>query len=281
MRTVLFLAAAALVACNGANDKAATDTGLIPTDNPTGGTAAGTAGGTPTGSAGGTPTGAPTGLCGNGVVDPGEDCDGTDLNSETCSSIGYHGAGNLGCTPQCTWDVSGCTGPFSNHPQCQNYGQIAPAYGEEGHWIASRIQPPVYPFTVDEITYTSLYFPGQGCSPEFEHFVQIWADGPAPISDPILHDELTVPMGTSSTVNRQFVHNLSNPITLQQDEYLYVSIQLMGWYPYVSCLQTCEDNDSLPEYTWWSHAIMSPFSWTNLDIWGINASLDVRVDGSP
>ncbi len=48
--------------------------------------------------------------CGDGTVDPGEQCDGTDLAGETCLSRGFAG-GTLACAPGCTLDESGCTSP--------------------------------------------------------------------------------------------------------------------------------------------------------------------------
>jgi len=45
--------------------------------------------------------------CGNGSVDSGEDCDGTELDGETCSSLGYD-QGDLACTSSCTFDESDC-----------------------------------------------------------------------------------------------------------------------------------------------------------------------------
>ena len=49
--------------------------------------------------------------CGNGSIDPGEECDGADLGGATCldSDINCTG-GILGCTDQCSYDVSRCTG---------------------------------------------------------------------------------------------------------------------------------------------------------------------------
>lgn len=52
--------------------------------------------------------------CGNNVVDVGEECDGTNLNQQSCTSKGYSG-GTLACKPywnqnKCTFDFSGCTG---------------------------------------------------------------------------------------------------------------------------------------------------------------------------
>jgi hypothetical protein len=48
-----------------------------------------------------------TTTCGNGVADPGETCDGTDLGGETCVTRGFMD-GTLDCTPGCIFDLSGC-----------------------------------------------------------------------------------------------------------------------------------------------------------------------------
>ncbi|MBU1069230.1 SBBP repeat-containing protein [Myxococcota bacterium] len=51
------------------------------------------------------------GSCGDGGVDTanGEQCDGENLNNQTCESNG-HWAGTLGCTADCRFDFSGCGG---------------------------------------------------------------------------------------------------------------------------------------------------------------------------
>ncbi|HEY1812016.1 MAG TPA: hypothetical protein VGG74_06635 [Kofleriaceae bacterium] len=46
--------------------------------------------------------------CGNGVALGSEDCDGSDLQSQTCAGLGFT-AGTLACSPTCTFDTSGCT----------------------------------------------------------------------------------------------------------------------------------------------------------------------------
>ncbi len=48
-------------------------------------------------------------LCGNGTVDPGEQCDGTDLNATRCEDLGFPG-GSLRCTSSCRFDTSQCSG---------------------------------------------------------------------------------------------------------------------------------------------------------------------------
>ena len=48
-------------------------------------------------------------VCGNGVKEPGEACDGSDLGGATCSTQGCTG-GSLSCTVACDYDRSACTG---------------------------------------------------------------------------------------------------------------------------------------------------------------------------
>jgi hypothetical protein len=45
--------------------------------------------------------------CGNGVLDPNEECEGDDLDAQTCDNFGYNG-GQLGCTADCRYDPSMC-----------------------------------------------------------------------------------------------------------------------------------------------------------------------------
>lgn len=58
-------------------------------------------------------------LCGNGAVDPGEQCDGANLNSQSCQSLGYE-TGVLTCTESCTFNRVGCSG---GNESCGN-GQL-------------------------------------------------------------------------------------------------------------------------------------------------------------
>ncbi len=47
-------------------------------------------------------------FCGDGEVQPGEQCDGLDLQGFDCESLGL-GGGELACDPvMCTFDTSGC-----------------------------------------------------------------------------------------------------------------------------------------------------------------------------
>ncbi len=59
--------------------------------------------------------------CGNAVKDGNDDCDGTDLGSSTCRSIGFLG-GTLACAADCHFDVIGCfTGAFPATGQLVSY----------------------------------------------------------------------------------------------------------------------------------------------------------------
>jgi hypothetical protein len=46
--------------------------------------------------------------CGNGIIESGEVCDGSNFGGATCVSLGYQG-GQLQCTSACVLDESGCT----------------------------------------------------------------------------------------------------------------------------------------------------------------------------
>ncbi len=47
-------------------------------------------------------------LCGNGMLEAGEECDGSDFGEHVgCRSLGF-ARGMLGCTEQCTYDLSAC-----------------------------------------------------------------------------------------------------------------------------------------------------------------------------
>ena len=63
--------------------------------------------------------------CGDNIIDPGEECDGTELPYYTCEEIGYYRqSGNIKCTSDCTIDISAC------EMQCGD-AQIQQEYGED------------------------------------------------------------------------------------------------------------------------------------------------------
>ncbi|MBU1070110.1 hypothetical protein KJ975_11135 [Myxococcota bacterium] len=61
--------------------------------------------------------------CGDGIVDPGEECD-SGIGSESCFTLGHYAiSGQLRCNANCTWDRSDCGGWCGD-------GEIETEYGE-------------------------------------------------------------------------------------------------------------------------------------------------------
>jgi hypothetical protein len=88
------------------------------------------------------------GSCGNGFVDPGEECDSFDLNGQTCGSItmGALPFGFLQCTPFCSFDTTFCesgvgTGGFPGTGGAGTGG--APEPGDAAAPPPDAIAPPL------------------------------------------------------------------------------------------------------------------------------------------
>lgn len=50
----------------------------------------------------------PNVVCGNGVKEESEECDGADVGEATCVSLGFYG-GTLQCTNECHWILQDVT----------------------------------------------------------------------------------------------------------------------------------------------------------------------------
>jgi len=61
--------------------------------------------------------------CGNGIIDSGEDCDGSNLGGSSCTNQGF-ASGTLGCSSSCTFDFSSCVAtsppPPGPAPECSD-----------------------------------------------------------------------------------------------------------------------------------------------------------------
>jgi hypothetical protein len=66
------------------------------------------------------------GVCGNGIKEINEQCDGNDFGGQTCFNFGYSG-GSLSCNSNCTLNFSGCTTappPGGGAPPPPQYGKV-------------------------------------------------------------------------------------------------------------------------------------------------------------
>ncbi|HEY2387178.1 MAG TPA: hypothetical protein VGK30_09470 [Candidatus Binatia bacterium] len=58
----------------------------------------------------------PPAVCGNGIVEDGEDCDGTNLDGFTCDDFCVGATGTLTCTSDCFLTVASCNGVGCEDP---------------------------------------------------------------------------------------------------------------------------------------------------------------------
>ena len=79
----------------------------------TGGTGGSAGGGGSAGTGGG-------GICGDGIVDAGEQCDGTNLAGSTCEAQGFDG-GTLACGDNCTFNTDDCTACGDDSRKTRNH----------------------------------------------------------------------------------------------------------------------------------------------------------------
>lgn len=82
--------------------------------------------------------------CGDGIKDPGEDCDGGDLGGQSCTGLGYV-SGSLGCTAGCALDASGCSSGDGEEPSGGGGGPSTATTGAAGINITD------YPDTVEAV----------------------------------------------------------------------------------------------------------------------------------
>lgn len=73
--------------------------------------------------------------CGDGAIDPGEQCDGANLGGATCVSLGYT-SGALACAAGCGFDTGGCASqafPATGQTTCWNSSGTPIACPGTGH----------------------------------------------------------------------------------------------------------------------------------------------------
>ena len=114
---IAVLALPLALGCDSGGSKPFLEDAAVPGTGGSGGTGGIGGGGTGGGKAGtggsaagvGGVAGSTQSKCGNGVIDNGETCDGTNLGGATCQSLEGKG-GTLRCGSDCQYDISMCTG---------------------------------------------------------------------------------------------------------------------------------------------------------------------------
>ncbi|OHB23598.1 MAG: hypothetical protein A3I22_03050 [Parcubacteria group bacterium RIFCSPLOWO2_02_FULL_40_12] len=103
--------------------------------------------------------GAPPPSCGNGTINSGEQCDGSNLGGQTCALQGFTG-GTLSCNSNCTFNTSSCTsdpGPDPGIGTVRVIANTSDAYylifpdGTRNGWNSSHdfTSVPTGPYSVD------------------------------------------------------------------------------------------------------------------------------------
>lgn len=67
-------------------------------------------------------------VCGNAIIEPGEACEGVDLQGAMCTDFGYLG-GTLGCSASCQYQFSSCIAPHSGGGGGPQFDVIKPIVG--------------------------------------------------------------------------------------------------------------------------------------------------------
>lgn len=91
-------------------------------------------------------------MCGDGVAQAGEDCDGADLGGLTCADVdAMFTGGTLACDGGCTFDTSGCTSAQNPIVQCQVVNAAIPDDSPVGVTDTIVLPPEVLGGTITDV----------------------------------------------------------------------------------------------------------------------------------
>lgn len=154
---------------------------------------------------------------------------------------------------------------------------------ELGHYATVRLQPPSYPFVVDQITYDLLAPSGTQCDASFEHEVRlIVSASPTPPRSPSA-DGTLVATGNGvagGSGSRTLVLDLPTEVRLERGEYLYVAVKLTGTASSSLCIGACATGHPLSDVDYWSNAAAEPYAWVDMvDDLGFTYNYTIRARG--
>jgi hypothetical protein len=155
---------------------------------------------------------------------------------------------------------------------------------ELGHYAATHLTPPAYPFAVTRVAYDLVAPSGvaQCTDLSFAHEVQlIVTSAPLPPASPSTADGTTVTtiaVPAGATGARVVELALATPITLTTGQSLYVAVEMAGDATHALCLGRCVEEPAPDGQDYWSGAASEPFSWTDLAEYDL-ASFTIRAYG--
>jgi hypothetical protein len=92
-------------------------------------------------------------ICGDGIVEGPEDCEGEDLNGRTCQLLGF-GGGDLSCDIACSFDTKNCIAPTPTPSPTPGPTPTSNPFGPENATdldVELSLNPPTVPFTSNNI----------------------------------------------------------------------------------------------------------------------------------
>lgn len=173
-----------------------------------------------------------------------------------------------------------------NSPERCGTSMLVPDPGEESHWCASRLTPPRYPFEVQRVRYIVGHGDSTGvvtCDATLSHQLQVFVVNTNTLpAEPTGVQNVTIPVGNENDFvddKRYVEHTLDTPILLQQGEHLVMAVQFAGVHPNVMCMPSNDIDAYEGDRNYWSNAAATPFSWVQLDSFGLMGSLLMSAYG--
>jgi len=172
--------------------------------------------------------------------------------------------------------------------------QLLPVKGEEGEWSSTTLQPDVFPFDMDRVSYFLANVTAEGFGlgglgfnpqPGLKHGAAVYiTDSPEPPNDV---EPVAMIEGISAEIDPsvpeedmyEVVWELDETIRVNEGEYIHVAVQHMGTFPHVMGLMLCEHPTTPTLESYWSMSVSQPFNWKPLSLWQIHHTPYVQVDG--
>jgi hypothetical protein len=162
--------------------------------------------------------------------------------------------------------ASGCSAP------ADSVEAVLPE--EAGHYAATRLAPPSYPFRVTSLDYMVGHRAGEvpDCDGGLAHHVHVSViDGVAPSATPSSDGSVVRTFDVEAAVVTEFraVHlELTPPIDLTTGQSIVISVEQAVDDPAapttVCCIAACPGAPPIATVDWWSSAASEPYAWADL-----------------